>query len=288
MNYKIITDSCAGLTDEQIASYGVGIISMRYCINGKEFESYTPGVRTENGRIFKRLRERERVTTSLVSREECDKVILPVLKDGSDVLIIAFSSGLSGSYQSIMNACADYREEFPERRITVIDSLCGSLGQGLAVHYAAGLRAQGKTMTEVADWLESNKLKICCKFTIGDLFFLNRGGRLSGSSAVVGTMLGIKPMLHAAEDGKIYVYNKQRGKKAAINELIEAVGRGTDISNQTVFISHGDCPEDANYIALEIMNRYGVKSVTVNCIDPVMGAHCGPDTLAVFYLGNDR
>lgn len=288
MSYRIITDSCAGLTDSQISAYGVGIISMKYCVDGKEYASYTPGKKTENEKIFKLLRAKEKVTTSLVSREDCDSVLLPILSSGSDALIISFSSGLSGSYQNLLNICEDYREEFPERKITVVDSLCGSLGQGLLVHYAAALKAQGKTMDETAAWLEENKLKVCCKFTIDDLMFLSRGGRLSGSSAVVGTLLGIKPMLHAEKDGKIYVSGKQRGRKAAINALIEDIGKGTDIEDQVVFISHGDCRADADFIAAEIMRLYGVKTVTVNCIDPVMGAHCGPDTLAVFYLGDNR
>lgn len=288
MDYRIITDSCSGLTDEQISLYGVNIISLKYFIDGKEYDSYTPGIPTRNEKIFKKLREKERVTTSLASREECDRVMRPLLESNKDVLIIAFSSGLSGMYQNLRNICSDYKEEFPERRIILIDSLCGSLGQGLAVHYAAGLKAQGKTIDEVAAWLEENKRHICHRFTIDDLFFLNRGGRLSGSGAVVGTLLGIKPVLHAADDGKIYICGKERGRKAAVNALIEAVGKGRSIGDQTVFISHGDCKDEADYIACEVMRRYGVKSVTVNCIDPVMGAHCGPGALAVFYFGDER
>ena len=234
------------------------------------------------------LREKEKITTSLISREECDRVIIPVLESGTDVLLIIFSSGLSGSYQNVKNACEDYRGQFPERKIIVVDSLCASLGLGLAVHYAAALKADGKTMEEVAEWIEDNKLHICHKFTIDDLFFLKRGGRLSGSGAMLGTLLGIKPMLHAADDGKLYVTGKVRGRKASINALIDDVGDGNDIENQPVFIVHGDCEDDANYIAEEIKRRYKVKSVTVNCLDPVIGSHSGPGTLAVFYLGDKR
>lgn len=288
MNYQIITDTCANLTDAQIEAYGVKLLSLKYYVEGKECDSYIPGVKTDNKEVFKKLRAKEKITTALVSREECDKVIKPVLESGTDALIIAFSSGLSGSYQNIVNACEDYREEFPERKITVVDSLCASLGQGLAVHYAAELKSQDKDMDEVAAWLEENKLHICHKFTIDDLFFLKRGGRLSGSSAVVGTLLGIKPMLHTADDGKLYVTGKVRGRKASVNALIDSVGEGIDIANQVVFVSHGDCEEEAEFIASEIKRRYGVKSVTVNCLDPVIGAHSGPGTLAVFYLGEKR
>lgn len=288
MSYQLITDSCANLTDEQIESYGVKILSMKYYVDGKEYDSYVPGVKTDNKEIFRKLREKEKITTALVTRDECDKIIRSTLEAGMDALIIAFSSGLSGSYQNIANACEDYREEFPERKITIIDSLCASLGQGLAVHYAAKLKAEGKTMDEVAAWVEENKLHICHKFTIDDLFFLKRGGRLSGSSALVGTLLGIKPMLHTADDGKLYVTGKVRGRRAALSELIKAAGTGIDIQNQDVFIVHGDCEEDAQYIADEIQKLYNVKSITMNCLDPVIGSHSGPGTLAVFYLGNER
>lgn len=288
MNYQIITDSCSNLTDKQIADYDLKILSLKYCVSGKEYDSYIPGEKTDNKKIFQMLREKEKITTSLISREECDKVIIPVLESGTDVLLIIFSSGLSGSYQNVKNACEDYRGQFPERKIIVVDSLCASLGLGLAVHYAAALKADGKTMEEVAEWLEDNKLHICHKFTIDDLFFLKRGGRLSGSGAMLGTLLGIKPMLHAADDGKLYVTGKVRGRKASINALIDDVGDGNDIENQPVFIVHGDCEDDANYIAEEIKRRYKVKSVTVNCLDPVIGSHSGPGTLAVFYLGDKR
>lgn len=288
MNYQIITDSCANLTDKQIADYDLKILSLKYCVSGKEYDSYIPGEKTDNKKIFQMLREKEKITTSLVSREECDRVIIPVLESGTDVLLIVFSSGLSGSYQNVKNACEDYREQFPERKIIVVDSLCASLGLGLAVHYAAALKADGKSMEEVAEWLEDNKLHICHKFTIDDLFFLKRGGRLSGSGAMLGTLLGIKPMLHTADDGKLYVTGKVRGRKASINALIEDVGTGNDIENQAVFIVHGDCEDDANYIAEEIRRRYKVKSITINCLDPVIGSHSGPGTLAVFYLGDKR
>lgn len=288
MNYQIITDSCANLTDKQIADYDLKILSLKYCVSGKEYDSYIPGEKTDNKKIFQMLREKEKITTSLISREECDRVIIPVLESGTDVLLIVFSSGLSGSYQNVKNACEDYREQFPERKIIVVDSLCASLGLGLAVHYAAALKADGKSIEEVAEWIEDNKLHICHKFTIDDLFFLKRGGRLSGSGAMLGTLLGIKPMLHAADDGKLYVTGKVRGRKASINALIDDVGDGNDIENQPVFIVHGDCEEDANYIAEEIKHRYKVKSVTVNCLDPVIGSHSGPGTLAVFYIGDKR
>ncbi len=224
-----------------------------------------------------------------MSREICDAVIKPILENGEDVLVLAFSSGLSGTYQNIENAAKDYREEFPERKIIVVDTLCASLGEGMAVHYAVKLKNEGKTIEETAKWVEENKLKICHLFTIDDLFFLKRGGRLSGSSAMIGTLLGIKPLLHTADDGKLYVTGKVRGRRAAVEHLIKSVGeRGTDIQNQEVFIVHGDCEEEAKYIASEIKKRYKVKKTVYNYIDPVIAAHAGPGTLSVFFIGDKR
>lgn len=289
MSYKIITDSCANLTDKQIKDYGVEIISLKYYIEGKEFESYIKGEKTDYAETYRLLREKAMITTSLVSREDCDKVIKPVLESGEDVLIIAFSSGLSGTYQNIKLAAEDYKELYPERKIMVVDTLCAALGEGMAVHYAVKLKNEGKTMEEVAQWLEDNKLSICHIFTIDDLFFLKRGGRLSGTSAVFGTLLGIKPLLHMADDGKLYVTGKARGRSATLEYLINSVGeKGIDVKNQDIFIVHGDCEADAKYIEKEIKKRYSVKNVVYNMIDPVIAAHAGPGTLAVFFIGSER
>ena len=289
MSYKIITDSCANLTDKQIEDYGTEVISLKYYIEGKEFESYVKGEKTDYAETYRLLREKAMITTSLVSREGCDKTILPILEAGDDVLLITFSSGLSGTYQNIKLAAEDYKELYPERKIIVVDTLCASLGEGMAVHYAVKLKNEGKSIEEVADWLENNKLSICHIFTIDDLLFLKRGGRLSGTSAVFGTLLGIKPLLHMADDGKLYVTGKARGRAATLEHLINSVGeRGIDIKNQDIFLVHGDCEEDAKFIEKEVKKRYGVKNVVYNMIDPVIAAHAGPGTLAIFFIGKER
>ena len=289
MSYKIITDSCANLTDKQIEDYGVEIISLKYYIEGKEYESYIKGEKTDYAETYRLLREKAMITTSLVSREDCDNAIIPILESGEDVLVISFSSGLSGTYQNVKLAAEDYKEMYPDRKVIVVDSLCASLGEGMAVHYAVKLKNEGKTMEEVADWLENNKLSICHIFTIDDLFFLKRGGRLSGTSAVFGTLLGIKPLLHMADDGKLYVTGKARGRAATLEHLINSVGeKGIDVQKQDIFITHGDCEEEARYIESEVKKRYGVRNVVVNMIDPVIGAHAGPGTLAIFFIGKER
>lgn len=289
MAYKIITDSSANLTNEQIAEYGVEILSLKYYIGDTGYESYIKGEKIDYSNVYKILREKGKITTSLANREDCDKVILPVLEAGYDALILAFSSGLSGTCQSIINAVEDYKEMFPEREIVVVDTLCASMGQGLLVHYAAKLKKEGKSLSEVAEWAENNKLSICHTFTLDDLFFLKRGGRLSGTSAVVGSLMNIKPLMHVADDGKLYATGKARGRKAAINHLIDSVGeKGIDVENQDIFIVHGDCLDEAEIIGNAVKEKYNVKNVIYNCLDPVIASHAGPGTLAIFFVGKER
>lgn len=289
MSYKIVTDSAANLTKQQIKDYDVDIMSMTYNVKGKEYLSYIPEAEIDFGEAYRLLREKEHITTALIGRDQCDKVIRPLLQKGEDVLVLCFSSGLSGSYQNICNACDDYREEFPQRKIIVIDTLCASMGQGLLVHYAAALKKEGMDIDELADWATEKRKEICHIFTLDDLFFLKRGGRLSGSGAVLGTLLNIKPMLHMAQDGKLYVTGKVRGRRAAIEKLADSLGeKGIKPSEQTVFIVHGDCEEDAEILEDLIRKRYGIKTVIKNCLDPVIASHSGPGTLAIFYIGTER
>ena len=289
MSFKIVTDSCANLTGGLIEKYGVEVISLQYHMKDKSYDSYIKGEKPDFTDAYKFLREKGKVTTSLVGRDACDNVIIPLLKQGEDVLILAFSSGLSGTYQNIVTAAEDYKEEFPDRKIIVVDTLSASMGQGLLVHYAVELQNQGKTIEEVAQWVEDNKLRLVHIFTLDDLFFLKRGGRLSGTSAVVGTVLGIKPLMHVANDGKLYVTGKARGRKAAIEHLINSLEvQGENITGQTIFITHGDSYEDAKFIAAAVKTKYGVSNVVINCLDPVIASHSGPGTLAIFFLGKQR
>ena len=289
MSFKIVTDSCANLTGGLIEKYGVEVISLQYHMKDKSYDSYIKGEKPDFTDAYKFLREKGKVTTSLVGRDACDNVIIPLLKQGEDVLILAFSSGLSGTYQNIVTAAEDYKEEFPDRKIIVVDTLSASMGQGLLVHYAVELKNQGKTIEEVAQWVEDNKLRLVHIFTLDDLFFLKRGGRLSGTSAVVGTVLGIKPLMHVANDGKLYVTGKARGRKAAIEHLINSLeAQGENIKGQTIFITHGDSYEDAKFIAAAVKTKYGVSNVVINCLDPVIASHSGPGTLAIFFMGKQR
>ncbi len=289
MCYKIVTDSCANLTDAQIAEYGVEILSLKYYIGEVGYDSYIKGEKIDYSDAYRILREKGKITTSLANREDCDKAILPLLEAGNDVLVLSFSSGLSGTCQNVINSAEDYREMFPDRKIMVVDTLAASMGEGLLVHYAVKLQKEGKSMEEVAKWVEDNRLKLCHVFTLDDLFFLKRGGRLSGTSAIVGSIIGIKPLMHVANDGKLYVTGKARGRKAAIKHLVDSVGeKGEDVANQDIFIVHGDCEADAKILGEEVKKRYGVKNIVYNCLDPVIVSHSGPGTLAIFFMGKER
>jgi DegV family protein with EDD domain len=214
----------------------------------------------------------------------------PYLERGTDILYLGFSSGLSNTYNAGRIACEELSEEFPERKLYAVDTLCASLGQGLLVYHAAKMRFDGKSIEEVRDFAEGNKLRLCHWFTVDDLFFLKRGGRVSAATAVVGTMLGIKPIMHVDNEGKLVKVGTVRGRRASIDALCEkAKASAIDVKEKLVaFISHGDCEEDAKYLADKMKKEVGFKEVLIGYVGSVIGSHSGPGTLALFYLGTER
>ena len=213
----------------------------------------------------------------------------PVLKEGKDLLVFGFTSALSATYQSAVIAAEELREKYPDRKINVVDSCCAALGQGLLVWYACKKRDEGLTLEELTDWVENNKLHICHWVTVDDLSHLKRGGRISGATALVGTMLNIKPIIHVDEEGRLVNVGKCRGRKAAMEFIAAKLGEaGEGWDNSTVFVAHGDCPEDAAALEKVLKEKYGVKEVITGYVGPVIGAHTGPGVLVVFYMGNNR
>ena len=212
-----------------------------------------------------------------------------ILKNGEDILAILISSGISGTYQAAKIAADDLSEKYPERKIIVIDSLSASIGHGLLVYYAAMLEREGKTIDEVAQFVNDNRLKMVHKFTVDDLFFLKRGGRLSGGVAIIGTILQIKPLLHVNDEGKLIAQDKVNGRKKSLNNIFEEFKRNVvDPENQVVAICHGDCIDDAEYLANKIRSEFEVKDIIINYCDPVLGAHAGPGVVALFYFADKR
>ena len=239
--------------------------------------------------MYAGLRAGEAASTAAANPQQWEEALEPVLASGEDALILAFSSGLSTTYQSACIAADEMKERFPERKILVVDSLCASLGQGLLAYYAARKRDEGLGLEELKAWLEDNKLHLCHWFTVNDLMYLKRGGRINAATAIMGTMLSIKPILHVDNEGHLVSVGKARGQKASIAALADKaaeLGKGYD--NSLMFISHGDCLEDAQALAELVKERCGVKEVYINYVGAVIGSHSGPGTLALFFLGQHR
>ena len=292
MDFEIVTDSCCNLLEDMIDDFGVHVLPLTFMVDGEDevYQSYLKGERTDLKQFYTMMREGKVFKTSLPNLAESEALFRELLGSGRDVLYIAFSSGLSGTYQALSLMGAQLQEEFPERKIHVVDSLAASGGQGLLVWYAAQHARAGKSIDQGRDWLEENKLHLAHWFTVDDLMFLFRGGRVSKTAAWAGTLLNIKPVLHVDDEGHLIPMEKVRGRKKSLNALIDHMEKSANkpISDQMVFITHGDCIEDAEYVAAKIKERFGVKEVVINYVDPVIGAHSGPGTMALFFLADKR
>ena len=292
MDFEIVTDSCCNLLEDMIDDFGIHILPLTFMVDGEDevYQSYLKGERTDLKQFYTMMREGKVFKTSLPTLAESEALFRELLGSGRDVLYIAFSSGLSGTYQALSLMAAQLQEEFPERKIHVVDSLAASGGQGLLVWYAVQHARAGESIDQVRDWLEENKLHLAHWFTVDDLMFLFRGGRVSKTAAWAGTLLNIKPVLHVDDEGHLIPMEKVRGRKKSLNALIDHMEKSANkpISDQMVFITHGDCIEDAEHVAAKIKERFGVKEVVINYVDPVIGAHSGPGTMALFFLADKR
>lgn len=292
MDFEIVTDSCCNLLEDMIDDFGIHVLPLTFMVDGEDevYQSYLKGERTDLKQFYTMMREGKVFKTSLPNLAESEALFRELLDSGRDVLYIAFSSGLSGTYQALSLMAAQLQEEFPERKIHVVDSLAASGGQGLLVWYAVQHARAGESIDQVRDWLEESKLHLAHWFTVDDLMFLFRGGRVSKTAAWAGTLLNIKPVLHVDDEGHLIPMEKVRGRKKSLNALIDHMEKSANkpISDQMVFITHGDCIEDAEYVAAKIKERFGVKEVVINYVDPVIGAHSGPGTMALFFLADKR
>ena len=287
-DYIIMTDSSCDLPAETAEKYDITCLPLSTQIGGRTYKNYLDGSGVNVQWFYDQLRAKQHAVTSAVNAQDFMDAMEPILRSGRDILYIGFSSGLSSTYESGAMAAAALAPKYPERKIYAVDTLAASLGQGLLVWLAARKKENGASIDEVRDYVESIKLHLCHWFTVDDLFHLKRGGRVSATAAVLGSMLGIKPVLHVDNEGHLINMEKARGRRASIERLAEkAAELGTDLSSQTVFISHGDCIEDARYLEKR-MRELGVKDVLINYVGPVIGAHSGPGTLALFFLGRER
>lgn len=288
-DYVIFTDSSCDLPPALADSLELQVLPLSLLIDGKEYRNLLDGREISATEFYAKLRGGSLGTTSAVNSEAFRAAMELVLQSGKDVLYLGFSSGLSATYSAGAVAARELAEQYPERKVLAVDTLCASLGQGLMVYLAAQKKREGASIEELRDYVEANKLKLCHWFTVDDLFHLKRGGRVSAVTAVVGSVLRIKPVLHVDDEGHLINVEKAQGRVSSLKALVRHMEE-TAIAPETqhVFISHGDCMEDAERLSQMIRSRLGVKDILIHDVGPVIGNHSGPGTLALFFLGTKR
>lgn len=287
MPYEIITDSCCDFTEEQYAAMNVTSVPLSVVWKG-ECRSHFSGEDALQD-FYRQMRGGLTVSTSALNPENWLAAMEPFLKRNRDLLVLTVSSGISATYQSAVIAAEELAERYPQRQIRIVDSLGGSLGEGLLLWHASRLRAAGESLKGTACWLETHSTKICHWVTVNDLSFLKRSGQLSGAAARAGTMLDIKPIVKVTAEGKLVSDGKVRGRKASIRMLARKFAEYRDAAQEDlVTIAHGDCPEDAAFLKSILQQEYGVRNIHVGYVGPILGAHTGPGVLGLFHIGTKR
>lgn len=290
MAYQVFSDSSCNMPGHVIDELGVKVFPLVFTVDGQHYQSYLEGEDVDLKQFYDMMREGKVITTSLPNLADAREMLVDTLERGNDVLYLGFSSGLSGTYEAIDLMMRDLGEQYPDRKLISVDSLAASGGEGLLLWHAMQMVDSGATMEEVAEWLEANKLKCAHWFTVDDLMFLFRGGRVSRSSAWAGTLLKIKPVMHVDNAGHLIPLEKVRGRKKSLDALVDHMEQSASapVADQKVIITHGDCQEDADYVAAQIRERFGCIDIDIYIVDPVIGAHAGPGTLALFFMASGR
>lgn len=288
--WKLLTDSSADLPKSFYTDNEIGCINLSCLIDGEVVWGNDKDLPASE--FYKMMRNGAKPTTSQVNPEEAKKFFESYIDDYKEILYLGFTSGLSGTVGSGKIAAEELMEEHPDVKIIVVDTLCAAMGQGLLVYHCNELKKQGKSMEEVAKWAEDNKQNMIHLFTVDDLFDLWRGGRVSKTSAFVGTLAGIKPLLHVNEEGKLVSIDKVRGRKKSLTGLVDLMekkmGSRKDDNKQMIMINHGDCLEDAEWLRDQIKERFGFENCMINNLSPVIGSHTGPSLIALFFVGDVR
>ncbi len=286
MGYVILSDSTCSLNSETINECGIEILPLSFIINGKEYSGDTE----ENLKFFyDQLRKRESASTSCINIQRFINEFEKRLKEGLDIIYLSLSSGISATYQNAVSASLELKGDYPDRRIVVIDTLSASSGEGLLAYSAGMLKKSGKSFDEVIDWVEEWKYKTSHLFTVDDLFFLYRGGRVKPTAYLAASVLKVKPLMHIPNDGSLQPYGKVIGRKRSITSIVNKIAEKiVDSENQTIFICHGDCMDDVEFAIDTINTMIKVKDIKVFYTDPVIGTHSGPGTLAFFFFSNER
>ena len=287
-DYVIVTDSASDLPKEILQEYDIPCLPLYYSIDGV---IYGDEKNIEPHEFFELMRKGAMPTTMGCNPEYATEMFRSILNQGKDILHIAFSSALSSSYNNACIAANEVMEEHPGARIVVVDSLAASMGEGLIVYKAVEMKKSGKSMDEIIDFVNNHKLNVVHNFTVDDLNHLYRGGRVSKTTAIIGTLANIKPILHVDNEGRLINIGKVRGRKksliALVDRMEEHIGSYRD-KNDVVFISHGDCLQDAQFVAGLVKERFGIYNIWINYICPTIGTHSGPGTVALFFMGESR
>ncbi len=286
MNYKILTDSACDLSAQMLEQLDVASASLVVNFRGEALNDSVEDRQVKT--LYDAMRGGEVASTSAINPDGWTKVMEPVLAEGKDLLILAFSSGLSTTYQSAVIAAKDLQEQYPQRKICVVDTGCAALGEGLLVWHTCKQRDAGMTLEQLQEWVEREKFHTAHWFTVDDLVYLKRGGRVSAATAVLGAMLNIKPVLHVDDEGHLISMIKTRGRKNAIEALAKKFDEtAAGVENEIVFICHADALEDAKKLE-QLMLQRGVKQVMIGNLGAVIGSHAGPGTLALFFMAQHR
>jgi len=289
MAIKLYSDSCSDLPIEMAKELGVNTIPLTFTLEGKDYADDF-GKSMPITEFYNKVRKGSMPKTALINTQRYLDEFSKEIEDGNEILYLCFSSALSGSYQCAVTAEEELREKYPDCKINIVDSKCASFGEGLFVYHVANKLKEGATFDELIKFARDLQPSICHLFTVDDLNHLARGGRASNVSAVVGTALKIKPVLHVDDEGRLVLLNKQRGRIKALKELVRLMKESADAdTDQTVFISHGDCEDEAKQLGGMIKEAFpNIKNMVYSFIGPVIGAHSGPGTIALFFIGNKR
>lgn len=286
--FKLVTDTASDLPRAYLEEHDIDVLSLAYIIDGATYNWNHP---MDDHEFYDRMRAGAMPTTSQVNMEDAKVYFENLIENHDEILCLAFSSGLSGTYNSIAVAAKEVCEENPGKKIRVVDTKAASLGQGLMVDWARRMREEGKSADETADFMEKHYNQFGHVFTVDDLNHLHRGGRVSKATAVIGTLANIKPLLHVDDEGHLINVDKVRGRKKSLLALVDMMEKkmGNHLEeNRTIFISHGDCPEDAQFVADEVKRRFGITDFLIHYVGPTIGAHTGPGVVALFFYGKER
>jgi len=288
-DFVLLTDSCCDLPQALVDEMQLAYVPLCVHMDENTYRNYLDEREISYADFYAQLPKVKDIKTSAVNQHEFLEAMEPIAKSGKDFIYIGFSSGLSGTYSAGALAAQELQEKYPERKLYAVDTLAASLGQGMLVYYAWLQKQQGKSIEEVCQFLTDSALKMCHWFTVNDLMHLKRGGRVSAATALVGSMLSIKPVMHVDDEGHLTVVDKARGRKNSIKRLLDEMKKTViEPEKQVIFISHGDAQEDAEYLAGMVRDELKVKDVVINYVGPVIGAHSGPGTLALFFFGSKR